>query len=275
MKQRPTKAVIPVAGYGTRRLPITKAIEKCMLPILNRPIVDYVVEDCAKAGITDVLFIISDQGDQLKKYYSPNSELEDYLASKGKLNELAELKEVGYGMNFHYKVQARDKYGTAIPVLEAKDFIGDDEAFVVMMGDDFIYHESGGSTVDDCITAWQQSEATHALISANIEREQVSSYGVIKLDDSNLFEGIVDTPSIEEAPSTQINVSKYIFSSSIFSYLAGYVNMPRVGEYLVTDVINNARVNNENILVVPAKGTYLDGGSTAGWLHANQFLAQQ
>src|SRR5687767_1023195 len=96
------KAIIPVAGYGTRRLPITKAVEKCMLPVGNRPIVDYVVEDCLKAGITDIIFVVSEQFEQLQNYYGNNELLEEYLKGKGKTAQLQEVRELARKAKFHY-----------------------------------------------------------------------------------------------------------------------------------------------------------------------------
>src|SRR3989344_4992082 len=98
---KPTKAIIPVAGYGTRRLPVAKSIEKCMMPLLNRPIVDYIVEDCIKAGMSDIYFVISNGAPQLRSYYEHNQDLEDYLTKKGATEQLQAIKPPE-GVNFHF-----------------------------------------------------------------------------------------------------------------------------------------------------------------------------
>src|SRR5688572_10023993 len=139
-----TKAIIPVAGYGTRRLPITKAIEKCMLPIGNRPIVDYVAEDCLKAGITDIILVVGEQFDQMQTYFGRNELLEEYLRGKGKTKELEEIVELAQKAKVHYVVQDQHQpYGTATPVALAANFIEDGEQVLVLMGDDFIYNRDG------------------------------------------------------------------------------------------------------------------------------------
>ncbi|MGH7196283.1 MAG: sugar phosphate nucleotidyltransferase [Candidatus Saccharimonadales bacterium] len=123
-----SKAFIPMAGYGTRRLPVTKALEKCMLPIGNRPIVDYVVGDCLKAGVTDIIFVVGEQFNQLQTYYGRNMLLEEYLKDKGKTKELEEIIDLSEKATFHYVVQDQHQpYGTAVPVALCADLVNDDE----------------------------------------------------------------------------------------------------------------------------------------------------
>src|SRR5690606_36308538 len=138
-------AIIPVAGWGTRRLPITKSIEKCMLPIGNRPIIDYVVRDCIKAGITDIYFVVSKGSYQLQQYYARNESLEQFLQYNGK-QDMIELTLPAQGVNFHFIEQdANHKYGTAVPVSLVFPQIAKGESVVVVMGDDFVYNADGSS----------------------------------------------------------------------------------------------------------------------------------
>src|SRR5690242_17819322 len=111
-----SKAIIPVAGWGTRRLPITKTIEKSMLPIGNRPLVDYVVQDCIAAGIRDIYFVVSGEQTQVEAYYSENITLNNYLTANGKANRIPDVTPPS-DVAFHYVVQPQGgKYGTAIPI---------------------------------------------------------------------------------------------------------------------------------------------------------------
>src|SRR5690349_6993818 len=143
-----SKALIPVAGWGTRRLPITKAIEKCMLPVGNRPIVDYVVQDCVTAGITDIYFVVGEGGlQQLQTYYGKNAVLEAHLKEGGK-DALLPLVAVQEGVNFTYIIQPADKYGTAVPVHLMTPYLEEGESVVVLMGDDFLYSSDGSSEVE-------------------------------------------------------------------------------------------------------------------------------
>lgn len=273
MKQRPTKAIIPVAGYGTRRLPMSKVIEKCMVPILNRPLIDYIVRDCQKAGIKEIIFVVSGQGEQLKRYYAPDPDLNDYLKIKGKTTQLEEMESIGRDLDIKYVEQDRGIYGTAVPIWMSKDLVGD-EPFVVLMGDDFILRHDGGSSVASLIEAWLASDSEHALLGVEIPKKEVNRYGVLKFDENNHLQSIVEKPDINVAPSSMINVSKYVFSPSIIGQLAKYMATPQSGEYMLTEVVDIAIEQGKACMVVPAHGVYLDGGTVEGWLYANNYLSE-
>lgn len=264
-----TKAIIPIAGWGTRRLPITKVIEKSMLPIGNRPLVDYVVEDCIKAGITDIYFVVSEGSTQVQDYYGHNRELEEYLVANGKEDRLSDVTPPK-NVTFHYIIQdttGGSKYGTAIPVALAAPWVGEGESVVVLMGDDFIYNKDGSSEVKRLIEAVKPGES--AMLGVEIPREDVSRYGVIEADANNNFVQIVEKPEVNEAPSNLINVSKYLVSRELLDEIVEFSKQKVEGEYYITDPINNYVAKGKNMVVVPSVGEYLDGGSVEGWLHAN------
>lgn len=139
-----TKAIVLVAGFGTRRLPVAKAIEKCMLPVLNRPIVDYVVEDCIKAGIKEIFFVISEGQTQIKQFYSRQPALEQHLRDHKK-EHLLPLALPTQDCTFHYIEQPAGKYGTTVPVWLARDVIKEGEKVLVVSGDQFYFNEDGSS----------------------------------------------------------------------------------------------------------------------------------
>lgn len=264
-----TKAIIPVAGWGTRRLPITKAIEKAMLPIGNRPLVDYVVEDCTKAGIRDIYFVVSEESTQIKTYYSENTALNDYLRANGKEASLP-LAAPPENVNFHYITQpSNGRYGTAIPVSLIAPYLSEDESVVVLMGDDFIYNSDGTSEVRRLLES--TPEGNCGLLAVSVPLEKVSKYGVIVKDQDNNYVEIIDQPKQEEAPSTLINVSKYILTKEVIE-LAAQLTPAHNGEYQLPDAINQHVLNGGIVRVVPAIGQYLDGGSVEGWLHANNVV---
>lgn len=267
-----TKAIIPVAGWGTRRLPITKTIEKCMLPIGNRPVVDYVVQDCIKAGITDIFFVISKHNTQLQNYYSSNLELEQYLERNNKKDQIASITPPN--VNFHYIVQPDDKkYGTAIPVGLAIPFIEKDESVVVLMGDDCIYRKDGQSEVKSLI---ESAGKNCAMIGVQIPKKDVSRYGVIRTNDNNEFIEIVEKPKVDEAPSDIINVSKYVFNYKMLKYIKEYADKANPkGEYVITEPINHFIEDGGKLTVVESKGVYLDSGTVQGWLNANKVIVEE
>lgn len=264
-----TKAIIPVAGWGTRRLPITKTIEKCMLPIGNRPLVDYVVQDCLKAGITELIFIVGEDSTQLQDYYRSNIKLNDFLRRNGKeelLPKVAPLKDV----KLHFVTQSSyGRYGTAVPVAIAADFIEAGESVVVLMGDDFIWNEDGSSEVARLITA--TPEGACGLLAAEVPHESVSRYGVIESDSQGNYVRIVDQPAADDAPSNLINISKYVLTKEVVDMA---VNVPPAhnGEYQLPDAINQYVAAGGQVKVVPVAGQYLDGGSVEGWLQANNVV---
>lgn len=262
------KAIIPVAGWGARRLPITKAVEKCMLPIGNRPLVDYVVQDCLMAGIEELIFIVSEHSTQLENYYRSNIHLNDYLKRNGKDELLPLVAPIKAKMHFVTQ-PSYGKYGTAVPVSLASEYIDEDESAVVLMGDDFIYNQDGSSEVKRLIEATPVGESS--LLAAQVSLDEVSRYGVIAMDQSGNYQRIVEKPAPEEAPSNLINISKYILTKQLIDACARVEISPR-GEYELPDVIN-AHVSNGGIVkVVAARGQYLDGGSLEGWLHANNVV---
>jgi UTP--glucose-1-phosphate uridylyltransferase len=265
-----TKAIIPVAGWGTRRLPITKAIEKCMLPIGNRPLVDYVVQDCIQAGIKDIYFVVAEGSTQLQQYYSDNDSLNQYLIKNGKNTEIG-LIALPESVTFHYIEQPQAGiYGTAVPVALAARHIVDDESVVVLGGDDFIYNSDGSSEVQRLIDA--TPDGGNAILGVNVATDEVSKYGVLEMSPDQHFIRIVEKPSVDDAPSTLINISKYVLNHDALQRIVEYVGQPNEGEYYITDPINQYVSGGGSLKVVKAQGQYLDGGTVEGWLYANQVV---
>jgi UTP--glucose-1-phosphate uridylyltransferase len=265
-----TKAIIPVAGWGTRRLPITKALEKCMLPIGNRPIVDYIVEDCLRAGITDIYFVVNESSTQIQAYYKPNIQLNDYLINHRKEDKLP-LVTPPSGATFHFIVQPNTGgYGTSIPVSLADTYINDDESALVIMGDQFFLRKDDGSNAADLIALVESSNMTAGLFGVPVPKEDVSKYGIIEKDASDKFVRIVEKPTLEEAPSNLNNASFYVFDKDIFKLARTLPINPVRNEFEVTDAINTYVANGKDIIVGEARGEYLEAGSLEGWLHANR-----
>lgn len=266
-----TKAIIAVAGWGTRRLPITKSIEKCMLPIGNRPLIDYVVQDCIAAGIRDIYFVVSQGSTQLQQYYSQNDDLNEYLIKNGKNSEI-KLVAVPENVTFHYIEQPHSgKYGTAVPVALAAHHIVDEASAVVLGGDDFIYNSDGSSEIKRLLD--ETPERGNAMLGASVDHDQLSKYGVIQINNDQEFVQIVEKPNPDEAPSDLINISKYVLNHDAIQRIVDYVSTDKTGEYYITDPINQYVADGGSLKVVSAQGQYLDGGTVEGWLHANKVVA--
>ena len=274
--QKITKAIIPVAGWGTRRLPITKIIEKSMLPVGDRPLVDYSVQELIKAGITDIYMVISNvEPCQVQEFYRDNHALNDYLVERGKADRLALAKTLPDHVKIHYTTQdPAGRYGTAVPIALVVEEYNIDEPVLVFMGDDFVWNPDGESAAESLIHSLQNADES-AILGVEIPKEKVDKYGVLSIKDGKLT-GVVEKPSVEEAPSNMINVSKYIMSKDLLHRIVNYVKSHNFGlldqEYLVTDPIDEY-INEGGVMrVAPTTGEYLDGGSVEGWVHANNVV---
>lgn len=274
--QKITKAIIPVAGWGTRRLPITKVIEKSMLPVGNRPLVDYSVQELIEAGVTDIYMVVSNtEPCQVREFYSDNIVLNDYLISRGKGDRVALTKTLPEHVKIHYIAQdANSKYGTAVPVAMAAEEYNLNEPVIVYMGDDFIWNPEGESAATSLINSLQ-SETDSAILGVEIPKEKVDKYGVLEVQYGKLT-NVVEKPSVEKAPSNLINVSKYILSADLLQKIVAYVNEHDFGptdqEYMITDPIYDYIKQGQTMRVASTSGQYLDGGSVEGWVHANNVV---
>ena len=243
-----TKAIILAAGWGTRRLPITKSVEKCMLPIGNRPVIDYVVQDAILAGIKDIYFVVNSEDNQIEKYYKPYPKLEQYLNFAGKPEYLRYIAPP-QGVNFYFiEQEVNTKYGTAIPVGLCFPYIRPGESVAVLTGDDFIYNYDGSSEL----------------------ARLIMEYGVIEFDTQGNYYQIVEKPSPENSPSNYINISKYILNYEVLQAAAAYSKVDITGEYALTEPINQYVLTGGTMKVVLSQGKYFDSGNAYAWVEANR-----
>ena len=271
-----TKAIIPVAGWGTRRLPITKVIEKSMLPVGNRPLVDYSVQELIKAGVKDLYMVISNvEPCQVREFYKDNQALNNYLIDRGKEDRLKLAKTLPDDVTIHYTVQdPSGKYGTAVPIAMVVKEYNINEPVLVFMGDDFIWNPNGESAAEALIRASGEHEDS-AILGVEIAKEKVEKYGVLSEKNGNLI-SIIEKPKPSEAPTNLINVSKYIMSPALLQKIVEYVDSHDFGpldqEYMITDPMYDFIKTGGVIKIAPTIGEYLDGGSVEGWLHANNVV---
>ena len=271
-----TKAIIPVAGWGTRRLPITKIIEKSMLPVGNRPLVDYSVQDLIRAGVKDIYMVISNvEPCQVQEFYKDNLALNQYLIDRGKEDRLKLAKTLPDDVTIHYTIQdPASKYGTAVPIAMVVKEYNINEPVLVFMGDDFIWNPNGESASEALIKS-VKNDSESAILGVEIDNSKVEKYGVLSEKDGKLV-GVVEKPKPEEAPSNLINVSKYILAPDLLQKIVDYVDSHDFGpldqEYMITDPIDDYIKNGGTMRIATTKGEYLDGGSVEGWLHANNVV---
>ena len=271
-----TKAIIPVAGWGTRRLPITKVVEKSMLPVGNRPLVDYSVQDLIRAGVKDIYMVVSNvEPCQVRAFYRDNLALNLYLRERGKEDKLEKAKTKPDDVRIHYIAQdPSGKYGTAVPIAMAVEEFKINEPVLVFMGDDFIWNP-GGETAAETLVKTSSDGERAAILGVEIDPSEVDKYGVFEVQDGNLIR-VVEKPTVETAPSNLINVSKYVMTPDLLRRIVKYVEENDFGptdqEYVVTDPIDEYIRDGGEMRVATAAGEYLDGGSVEGWVHANNVV---
>ena len=209
------KAVIPAAGLGTRFLPITKSIPKEMLPIINKPIIQFVVEEAIASGIDDILIITGRGKKAIEDFFDTTPELEGHLAQNKKYALLKEVKDISSLADIHY-VRQKEAKGLGDAILKAEKHIGD-EPFAVLLGDDIT--EDQIPCTKQLSSIFEKTQRSVIAIQ-EISVERISSYGIIKGKKANndlyIIEDIVEKPSIETAPSNLGAIGRYVFTPEIF-----------------------------------------------------------
>lgn len=264
MEKKITKAVIPVAGLGTRFLPITKSIPKEMLPIVDKPTLSYIIDECIESGITDILLITSPYKKVIEDYFDQNYELTKRLEEKEKLTELKYLKTKPKNINIYF-IRQGEPQGSGHAIKLAKTFIGND-SFAVLYGDDIM--KSKIPALKQLIDIYNQT-GSNVIGCLEVEKELSSKYGMIafKNNTTNQIETIVEKPSVEQTPSNYAGLGRYIVSPQIFPILE---NLSKgVGnEYQFTDAMKQL-MKEEDFQACILDAKYYDTGSKLGYLKAN------
>ena len=272
-------ALILAQGFGTRFLPITKSIQKEMLPLLDRPVIDYVIEDCLKAGVKRVIVAVKPGEVQIRNYYTPQADFRAYLRQKGALAKLELLDVVeqrGQAVSF-IEVDPLKQYGTAVPVLAARELLQSEPAFLVITGDELLYQPDGQSAVQGLIDLWQLTHAP-VITGLSVDPNLIDRYGIIdtvEKDGILYLKSLVEKPAIGSVSSHLANLSKYILTANILPLIAHQEADSRSGELYLTDSISLLAEISPVAVYSPEQAVYLDCGNPESWLKANQYLAQQ
>lgn len=270
-----SKAIIPVAGWGTRRLPITKIIEKSMLPVGNRPLVDYSVQELIKAGVKDIYMVVSNvEPCQVRAFYQDNLALNLYLRERGKEDKLEKAKTLPDDVSIHYVAQdPSSKYGTAVPVAMVVEEYNINEPVLVFMGDDFIWNPNGKSSAEALIES-VRDESESALCAIDHPYEALLNGGALTIEDGKIVK-ITEKPSPEQVTGLA-SVSKYILSPELLQEIVKYVKEhdfgPTEQEYMITDPFETYIEKGGIMRAAKVDGEYLDGGTVEGWVHANNVV---
>lgn len=265
--QKIRKAVIPAAGFGTRFLPETKAMPKEMLPIVDKPTIQYIVEEIKASGIDQILIISGHAKRAIEDHFDSSPELEQHLYESGKMDLLREVRKVA-SVKIHY---TRQQYmrGLGDAILCAKDFI-DGEPFGVILGDDVVYNANGEPALRQLMDQYEKTGGT--VIGCQVVKPgQVSSYGIVdgvKTDDPNLLKvkDMIEKPSVEEAPSRFAALGRYVITPEVFDVLE-QTKPGKGGEIQLTDALR-VMAHNGSVYAYNFTGKRYDTGNKLGYLKA-------
>ena len=264
--QKVTKAVIPAAGLGTRFLPATKACPKEMLPIVDKPTIQYIIEEALASGIKDILIITGHNKRSIEDHFDFNPELELNLREHGKEELLAMVKEIG-DINLHY-IRQKEPKGLGHAILCAKSFVGD-EPFAVLLGDDVVYNEEK-PCLQQLLDVYDATGAS-VLGCQTVPQEKVSSYGIVAseaTEDARIFKvnDMVEKPAVEEAPSRLAVLGRYVITPEIFAILE-QTEPGRGGEIQLTDALK-VLAKEQAMYAYDFVGRRYDVGDKQGYLEA-------
>lgn len=263
------KAVIPVAGLGTRFLPITKSIPKEMLPVIDKPVIQYVVEEAVKAGINEIIFVISPEKKAIKDYFKRYPKLEKCLQNDKKFDLLDKIKKITKGLKFSY-VEQLDQLGTGHALLCAKRLVGKDN-FAYFDGDAII--DSKIPAIKQVMKVFDKYKCDGAIGGMLVERKNVTRYGnldVSRINDNEYqLKGIIEKPPLELAPKYNLVITgqRYVFKPKIFDYLE--TQKPGVkGEIWLADSADRL-AKKGGFYACHMQGKYHDTGNKLEYLKTN------
>ena len=263
------KALIPAAGLGTRFLPVTKTVPKEMLPIVDRPILLYIVEEAARAGIEDVVIVAGRGKTAIEDFFDRSVELESALEKAGKMEWLEDLVKIRSSVNV-ISIRQKEALGLGHAVLCGRPVIGE-EPFAVLLGDEIMLTpKSSPTAIEQLMTLHYDSQISTVAI-MKIDGPEIEKYGVVELEKATgsyfKIKKVIEKPKLSEAPSSYALPGRYVFDSQIFTALAK-TRPGKNGEIQLTDAMTDV-AKNQGMIGVEVQGKRYDAGDRLGYLIAN------
>lgn len=266
--RRPTKAIITDAGYASRYLPIAKTIPKAMLPLGNRPIIQLAVEECVEADIREIIIVSTPEGKPIYEDYFNNAvnHVRKQLRAQGKDERYDAVRHV---LDFpKIRIIVQDPalpYGNGSPIVSARDYIADDEAFLAMYSDDVVF---GTSDAKSLVEAFEKQPDAKAIIMAQeVDPSVVDKYGIISLKDGNKLDNIIEKPAVGSAPSTLASYGRYLLTPDVFDYLKpSYTGLD--DELWTVDAITNM-ASKGDVYVAKTEGEWMTTGDPKNYFIAH------
>jgi UTP--glucose-1-phosphate uridylyltransferase len=269
MKPKVRKAVFPVAGLGTRFLPATKAMPKELLPIIDKPLIQYAAEEAIAAGLDTLIFITGRNKRAIEDHFDGNNELEFALRTKGK-NEMADMVKniLPEGIECVF-VRQKEQLGLGHAVLCAERVVGN-EPFALLLADDFLTYSGNGIT-SDLISGYEKTGKSQLSV-MKVDGPDISKYGVIVPNNkTGLVSGLLEKPNFENAPSNLASIGRYVLTPDIFDILRNQ-SIGVGGEIQLADSINKQAENNR-VETVLLNGKRFDCGNIQGYVEAIKHIA--
>ena len=267
----PTKAIITDAGFASRFLPITKTVPKAMLPLGNRPIMQFVVDECVEAGITEIIIVATPEGKPIYEDYFNNAvnHIRKQLISQGKIDRYTPIQKIlDYPKITVIEQDQSYPYGNGSPIASARKFIRDDEAFIVAYSDDVVFGTSDIKTLKESFERHQDAQAI--VIAQEMPKEVLNKYGIIRMQDEvkMTLHDIVEKPKIEDAPSNLTSYGRYLLTPDVFQYLDPGLD----GELWTVDAITKM-VDDGNVYVEKTQGCWMTTGDPKNYSLASLYYA--
>ena len=274
------KAIIPVAGLGTRMLPATKAIPKEMLPVLNKPIIQYIVEEVIYAGFKEIILVSHSSKYSIENHFDKSFELEATLEKRVKRGMLKEIRAISRLNISMQSIRQGEAKGLGHAILCAKKLIGK-EPFAVILPDMLISKNKGnaGDSLKEMKKNFEMNE-TSSLLLGKVKKTDISKYGIAKIRENSkshelgFIEKIIEKPSIKKAPSDLYAVGRYIFTNDFFKYLSK-VKPDKSNEIQLTDAIDFFIKDNKKVYAFPLDGKIFDCGDNVQLILANLEFAMK
>jgi UTP--glucose-1-phosphate uridylyltransferase len=269
MKSKVRKAVFPVAGLGTRFLPATKAMPKELLPIIDKPLIQYAAEEAIAAGLDTLIFITGRNKRAIEDHFDGNKELEFALRTKGK-NEMADMVKniLPEGIECVF-VRQKEQLGLGHAILCAERVVGN-EPFALLLADDFLTYSGNGIT-SDLISGYEKTGKSQLSV-MKVEGLDISKYGVIVPNNkTGLVSGLIEKPNFENAPSNLASIGRYVLTPDVFDILRNQ-STGVGGEIQLADSIN-VQAKNNMVETVLLNGKRFDCGSVKGYVEAIKDVA--
>ena len=269
--KRVRKAVIPAAGLGTRFLPATKALPKEMLPIVDIPTIQYIIEEAVKSGIEEILVITNSNKHCMENHFDKSYELEERLTSSGKMAEVKMINEIANLANIYY-VRQKEPKGLGHAILCAKSFIGN-EPFAILLGDDVVVNKDSRPALKQLIDAYEGVGASVVGVQT-VAKEQVHKYGIVEPDKRHKtknerlvkLSGMIEKPKAEDAPSNYAVLGRYVLTPEIFPLLETQ-QTGAGGEIQLTDAICRL-LDTQAVYAYDFEGVRYDVGDKFGFIKA-------